>query len=274
MYEHGPSFLGYAGDHIYYFSYKGSDGPARHEPYERKYSYEGLRAAARQLASLMRGIALDHPGTDVDLIAHSQGGIVARTYLEEMAKSENVHLPRVAHFITFSSPHTGAPLASNVASLQRTSAGRWVVARASDAARSGMPIPDPLSPAVAELAPGSGLMRSLARQDIEFGTRALALSTPDDPIVPADHARYPGHENRVVPPVVAWDPHDGIVSSPVAEGLTYDFLRDSPSSCLTGWDRWGPMVGAVVSGIEGRLGSAFNLGVGAARWVGAHALVP
>jgi triacylglycerol esterase/lipase EstA (alpha/beta hydrolase family) len=55
-----------------------------------------------------------YPDADVDLLAHSQGGVVARTYLAEQASAWDPTLPRVAHLVTFAAPHQGARIASEV----------------------------------------------------------------------------------------------------------------------------------------------------------------
>lgn len=252
IYEHGPETLGYR--IVYRFSYAGTRGPDAHKPYERSETYVDIRVAARRLRVLMRRIADVHPGRSVDLIAHSQGGVVARTYLALVAGDEQ-RLPPVDHLVTFATPHRGAPAAGEVEALRdRTMTGPLLLHGAKTMSQRGLPVPDPMSPAVRQLAPGSRLMGSLADEDVSFGTRVLALAIPNDPVVPADHALYPGEQGRVVP----WTGrglggHSAIVTSEVARGIAYAFLSDRAPTCTTSWDRRGLRFGALWSGLEASL---------------------
>jgi hypothetical protein len=249
MYTYGPELLGYPHSMVYRFSYKGSRGPHLHEPYVKTDTFESIEGAAARLRTLLRRIEKRHPGVDVDLVAHSQGGVVAREYLEELAKPWNPSLPRIDHVVTFATPHQGAPLAADVPILVRDRGARAVLDGLSFWARRGGPLPDPFSPAVTELASGSPLMRRLATQDVVYGTRVLALAMPTDLAVPADHALWPGNAGRVVPPQGLWS-HVGILQSKDARAIAYNFLRDAPNSCPGMWDAWGPRMGAGISWVE------------------------
>ena len=260
IYEHGPELLGYEERDTYLFSYAGTEGPRFHRPYERRDTYMDIRTAAARLRALIRRIAGEHPGRDIDLIAHSQGGIVARTYLTQAARTGGA-LPHVDHLVTFATPHRGAPGASQVAPLRdRTATGRYLLDEMKDMSDRGLPVPDPTSPAVRQLAPGSDLMDSLAQQDFTYGTRVLALAIPNDPVVPADHALVEGEQGRVVP----WGGaglggHSAIVTSPVAHGIAYSFLSGRAPTCTTRWDAIGPRVGSLWSGIESSLATAYGV---------------
>ena len=258
LYEHGPEQLGYPASSTYRFSYAGTDGPRFHTPYSRQDTYIDIRTAAARLRALMRKIAMKHPGASVDLIAHSQGGVVARTYLTTVARSSD-GLPHVEHLVTFATPHRGAPGASQVRPLRDgTFTGRHVLAVAKGWADRGLPVPDPTSASVRQLAPGSELMSSLAREDVSFGTRVLALAVPNDPVVPADHALMPGKQGRVIPWTGAGlGGHSAIVTSPAAHGLAYSFLSDGAPSCTTSWDQVGPVIGGVWSTLERSMAPAY-----------------
>lgn len=258
LYEYGPELLGYPKSSTYRFSYAGTDGPRFHTPYTRQDTYIDIRTAAMRLRALMRRIATKHPGTSVDLIAHSQGGIVARTYLARVARTSD-RLPHVENLVTYATPHRGAPGASPVGPLRDgTLTGRQVLAAAKALADRGLPVPDPTSASVRQLAPGSALMSSLAREDVTFGTKVLALAVPNDPVVPADHALMPGEQGRVIP----WTGfglggHSAIVTSPSAHALAYAFLSDGAPSCTTRWDEVGPVIGGVWSTLERSMAPAY-----------------
>jgi hypothetical protein len=263
MYEQGPEFLGYPAKRVYDYSYKGVLGPHLHEPYETTDTFGDLRAAALKLRDLLTEIARRHPGVPVDLIAHSQGGIVARAFLELEAGSWDPGLPRIAHLVTFASPHQGAPIAGTAAGLRQTTTGRLLLGAASRYAKSGGRLPDPDSVAAEELAPGSALMNDLATRDVLWGTQVLALGIASDVVVPADRAMWPGKTSRVVAPGSQLWGHRAILSSPVARGLAHDFLRDKPAPCGGSWDAWGTRAGRAIGAAESSVPFLYRVGEGA-----------
>jgi len=249
IYEHGPEQLGYSD--VYPFSYAGVDGDDAHVPYGPRDTFEDINVAAGKLRALLIEVARRHPGRRIDLFAHSQGGIVARTLLARTASASDPDVPPIDHLVTFASPHQGAPLAGQAEGLASGPIGRAILhlaARASDA----LNLPDPRSKAVRQLAPGSELMEALAGETVAFGTRVLTLAIPNDPVVPADAALLEGAVTKVVSPRGLWG-HDAIVSSREALATAYQFLRGGPAPCRDGWDRWGPRIGRAVGWVEGRV---------------------
>ncbi|MGH2731098.1 MAG: peptidoglycan DD-metalloendopeptidase family protein [Actinomycetota bacterium] len=258
----GPAALGYPPGSIYRFSYRGANGPAFHEDYEARDTYGDLGAAAAKLRDLLARIHARHLGAGVDLIAHSQGGLIARAYLAGVAESWDPSLPHVENLVTLATPHRGAPLAGEVDDLEdHTATGGWLITGLSRLADAGAPIPDPRSVAVQQMAPGSSFLGWLAREDVTFGTRVLALSIPNDWLVPPDRARYEGKVNRVVAPA-GISGHNSIVYSTAAREFAYAWLRGAPVPCEGTWDLWGPRMGAVVEWGEG----ALDWVVGRAEW--------
>jgi hypothetical protein len=245
LYEDGGAMLGYDGERAYRFSYKGSDDASLHEPYERTETFGDIRAAAGRLRLLLERVARRHPGAQVDLIAHSQGGIVARSYLELSATAWDERLPLVDHLVTFSSPHGGAPLAAGGPVLDDSQVGHRLLDAASWWAHHGGPLPDPRAVSVEQLAPGSGLLERLDREAASFGTRVLSLAIPNDLVVPAHAAFWAPYESSVAPPR-GLNGHDAVVSSPDAVARAQAFLRDAPPTCRGAWDLWGPRVGRVI----------------------------
>jgi Peptidase family M23 len=253
LYEYGPDLLGYRRNKIFSFSYRGIHGPRLHEPYSATDTYGDLKVAAHRLRRLMIALGRRYPGVDVDLFAHSQGGLVARLYLETQAAAFDPRLPRVDHLVTLAAPNQGAPLARLPAQLGGSVVGDDILRATSRWSRSGGSIPDPLSRAVAELAPGSPLLEGLARQDVSYGTQVLTLASPLDVVVPPKRAAIPGKLNRVVPPNGLFA-HSAIVRSDAGRRIEYSFLRGGPVACRTWWDHHGPQVGAGIKWVEGRLG--------------------
>ena len=248
----GAEALGYPPERIYRYSYRGPDARDLHRPYSVLDTQGDLRSAARRLMDLLRAIGRRHPGARVDLIAHSQGGIVARAALEMMATAFDPALPAVAHLVTLATPHEGAPLAALLGDLRtRTLTGRLALSGLSRALRRGGPLPDPGAMALKQLAPGSDLLDDLAAEDIAYGTRVLALGIANDLIVSADHSDYPGKVSRVVGPEGAFG-HDALIGSVRARAKAHAFLRDAAPPCESSADRLGPLAGGAISLAERR----------------------
>lgn len=254
MYERGPELLGYSPHNIVTFSYSGTDGPGWHEPYEAGDTFIGIDAAASKLAGLLRKVARTHPGEAVDLIAHSQGGVVARAYLADIAGEWDPELPRVEHLVTFSSPHMGAPLSIVPAALHDSLVGRpalWALGGLTKL--FGGAIPDPSSQSVRDLAPHSEVLDRLGRQDILYGTRALALGTGGDLVVPADRSALPEETSRWVD-ADGLNRHSSIVGGRESLLAAHAFLRGAPG-CMEARTRV-PLLGRVIGGAQWGLGTA------------------
>lgn len=249
LYEGGGRLLGYRPADTYLFSYRGPADSSLHQPYERADTFGDIRAAARRLRRLLERIAERHPGRRVDLIAHSQGGIVARSYLQLLAKSWDDRVATVDHLVTFASPHEGAPLAAARGTLEESRAGRALMTVGSSWSKLGGPLPDPYAPSIAQLAPGSALLERLDSEAVLFGTRVLSLGIANDAVVPADHAGWRRYATRVVGPE-GWNGHERVVTSDVARSIAKAFLRDGPATCRGVWDLWGPRIGRVISAAE------------------------
>jgi Peptidase family M23 len=269
IFRYGPVMLGYRPRKVFFFSYRGTNGPHLHQPYRRSDTFGDLRVAARRLRRLMLILGRRFPGAKVDLFAHSQGGLVARLFLESQAAYWDPRMPRVAHLVTFATPQRGAPLAQMAEDLRSNDLGRKVLQAASHLAGSGLPVPDPQAPVISELAPGSPLLDGLARQDVSYGTQVLTLTTPFDALVPSDRADMRGELNRVVPPNGLFG-HSAIVRSETARRMEYSFLRGGPIACRGWWDAHGTQIGAAIDWAERRLGRALTGGVArlasAVRW--------
>lgn len=256
--DRGPAGLGYPIKRIYHFSYRGTGGPRLHEPYAPRDTWGDIEGSARRLAALLRAIRARHPGAEVDLFAHSQGGLVARAFLARVAETYDARLPRVEHLITYGTPHTGTSFAAIPGELDEgTLTGRSALDRLSEWARDDGPALDPRATSVSQMAPGSGLLRELAREDVLFGTRVLSLAMPHDVVVPVQHALYPGKDGRVLSPS-GLNGHEAVVAANEARSLSYAFLRDAPASCRGNWDEWGPVVGRGIGFAHGLVDDVYG----------------
>ena len=249
LYRHATGLLRYPDERVYLFSYEGTAGPRLHEPYRPAATFGDLRAAAAKLEDLLREVAKRHPGADVDLLAHSQGGLIARIYLQWLAGSWAADLPRVEHLVTLATSHTGAPAADLVDRAGDGVVGGVATGVLSLIARKTELFPDPKAESIAQMSPSSELNEVLATGDVAFGTRVLSLAVPDDVAVPAHRARLEHERNLTLPPTGGFA-HSRIVESPRAASVAYDFLRDAAPSCPGGWDEWGPHLGRVIEAFE------------------------
>jgi len=272
----GPEALGYDLDKVYYFSYAGNRGPRGHIPYDRTATYGSLERAGRGLRRLLARIGRAHPGSEVDLFAHSQGGLLARLSLEGLVGAWTPGLPRIEHMVTLATPHRGAPVASLPSALESSSpTGRFGARLVLDSlgrwAAHGGPIPDPGAQAVRQLAPGSGVIRRLGSHDTAFGTRFLSLAAAGDMAVPASRSDLYGATHHVVSPG-GLNAHGAIVRSDSARAYAYAFLRDAAPGCRSSWETRGRFLGGAIEFFESHLGGLYRwlddaAGGGAARAV-------
>src|SRR5262249_51119801 len=115
--------LGYADRDVAVFSYRGGQAP-RPRPLPRidrprfraQDSTGDLREATDRLRALLALIRYRNPGVAVDLIGHSQGGVIARAAVAGTDPGDP-RQPAVANLITIGSPHRGANLATGAAAI-------------------------------------------------------------------------------------------------------------------------------------------------------------
>jgi hypothetical protein len=174
-------------------------------------------------------------------------------------------MPTVESLLTFSTPHRGAPLGAVAGDLESSRLGQIALGAGAWLAGSGRARIDPTSTAVSQLAPGSTLMDSLAMGDTLFGTRVLALNLPNDPVVPADRAVFPGKQTVTVPPTGWLGGHSAIVRSPFAIRSAYNFLRGGAAECPNNWSDVATQVGWITGAFERSLPHLFDLVPGLGR---------
>jgi hypothetical protein len=238
--------LGYDGDRVVRFSYAGGRVPgsaalgdlAAHA-YEPGASQGDVHGAAQRLADLVQDVAASDPDATIDLFAHSQGGVVARLALLELAE-RGATLDRLGVVTTLGTPHKGSDLATAVVGAGTTVTGS-VGLRAADAfLGDGI---DPGAAAVRQLAENSDVVRELAREGVPGGVRLVSIAARGDLAVAAPHTEVDGATNVTVA-VSGWSAHGDVVASDEATAEMARALAGQPPAC----EGWRDVVADVVVG--------------------------
>jgi hypothetical protein len=249
--------LGYADGDVAQFSYRGGQAPgSRHlagvptTTYGPADSDGDLRVAAERFHQLLASVEAANPGVPVDVVAHSQGGVVVRAALGDD--------PAVEHVVTLGTPHHGADLATLDAALGTSAVGQ--LSQAAVAAASGGAV-DPFATAVGQLAETSGFIHDLEHRPLPTGTRVTSIAARGDLVVPALQSGLAGATDVLVP-LEGLHAHDRLPGSPEAAREIALALADQGPTCRS-------VVGDLL------LAAGISLaedGAGAAALVGGHAL--
>lgn len=211
--------LGYGPGDVAQFSYRGGQAPGprtlddiRTTGYGVDDSSGDILRAAAHLRDLLASIRTAHPGVPVDLIAHSQGGLVVRTALGEETDRHDPRLPPVEHVLTLGTPHQGADLATANAVLGGNPIGQ--LAQLAVRVVSGERV-DPTAVATAQMAETSDFVEDLRSRPLPAGARVTSIAARGDVVVPALASTLGGATNVLVP-VDGLTAHDALPGSPEA----------------------------------------------------------
>ncbi len=185
--------LGYAEDDIYRFSYEG--GTSEESPYTGRDTSTDIRESARHLRHLLERVARDHPGVRVDLIAHSQGGIVTRQALAMEADEGDPQLPPINSVVLIGAPNTGADLATAANLLGHSTSGYATQTAAAWALPRKF---DPRGDSIHQLAETSTTLARLNHTPPPAGVHVTSIGARKDTVVPARHTRLAGAHNITV----------------------------------------------------------------------------
>lgn len=218
------SALGYATEDTYDFSYRGGRNP---QPYEPKDTVRDLRDDARDLRDLLDRIAIENPGVPVDLIAHSQGGLVAREALAHDYDGPGHVMPPVEHFITLGTPHHGADAATANAWLRWTTGGRAVRRLAKELHTSF----DLTGPGMAQLSETSDFIRRINGRPPREGVAYTSIAGARDLIVPAPRARLRGATNTIIDVGSTFGTHSALPDSAAGQREVALAVAGMPPTC-------------------------------------------
>jgi len=259
--------LGYPPDHVAVFSYAGGQtGGSRQlagvpsRAYSADEADGDLRASAARFRDLLVEIRLAHPGVAVDVIAHSQGGLVVRDALGRDGDASDPRLPDIDHVITLGTPHHGADLATANRTL-----GISPVGAGGQMLLDSLGVPA-TSPAVAQLAERSGFVAEVERRRLPPGARVTSIAASGDVVVPALQSALDGATNVVVP-LTGGAAHTALPGSAAAQREVALALADQGPSCHdpAGDLRlaWAIGVGEDVAGaVLGATGAAVSVAAG------------
>ena len=221
--------LGYAPADVVRFSYSAEHGATTAEsPYTGADTSQDIRVSAQRLRRLLERLEREHPGVPIDIIAHSEGGVVARQALATETDPADPTLPPVSALVTLASPHTGFELASGLTMVGRTGVGGVAeatvdVLRPDKAALAG--------DAVHQLAESSSFLERLNRTPLPPGVKVTSVGARGDLIVPGRHTRLEGAENVVLDPPGIADQHGTLPGSPEARREVALALAGLAPSC-------------------------------------------
>lgn len=227
--------LGYAPDAVLDFSYRGG---RRWRNYSVEDTTVDLRTSARRLRDRLDQIARDNPGVPVDLIAHSQGGLVVREALWHEYDGADHRLPPIAHVVTLGTPHHGADVATAAARIL------WGVPVKGKAGR--------------QLAETSDFIRRLNRRPLPPGVRFTSIASHADAVVAAPRSRLHDATNVVINGGGGLaHAHDRLPSSAAARREVALAVADRPPTCedLAG-QLANALTGSAIATAEDRIGNA------------------
>jgi hypothetical protein len=187
--------LGYGASEVSCFSYR-----AGSPVYAAPDTTGDLHEAARELGRQLQAIGRQQPGRRVDLIAHSQGGVVVDLFLTEVYLGNEHEYPAVANVVTFASPHEGTPLANLQQTVIEHPLGKRFAQGFTTAPLGGA--------SLEQLQEGSPTIEGLQDAPRPRGVRFLSIAGSEDPAVPSSSADPPFGEKVVVQAGDAFVPDD------------------------------------------------------------------
>ena len=182
--------LGYqtAEGEVRYFSYANDGGR-----YTQDDTHRPIDESAALLAVQLRQMQREQPGREVDLIAHSQGGLVVDVFLDRYYDAGDRSFPPLGNVVTLSSPHEGAPIATVGQQVRSTRKGKAILDHLEDV----LPIPPPSSPAVQDLAEDSSVIRGVQEHGVPEHFDYTTIGATEDFVVPATNISLPGATETV-----------------------------------------------------------------------------
>jgi len=220
--------LGYGPDDVVRFSYEG--GTTAEHKYDPPVTTQDIRISARRLRQLLVRLGEEHPGVPIDILAHSQGGIVAREALAMEADRGDGRLPPINSLVLIGVPNTGTDLATAAVMLGHSGSGA-AIERLVGVVRPGGAAIDGES--MHQLAETSTLLARLNNTPLPAGVHVTSIGARTDPVVPALHTRLDGADNIVVDSGGGIFAHNELPGSPQARREVDLAIHGLPPTCQT-----------------------------------------
>jgi len=218
--------LGYQSSEVFYYSYARNGGD-----YTAADTEGSLVTAARRLGEQLRALERREPGREVDLLAHSQGGVVVTEFLEHVYHPSDPSYPPLGTVVAMASPFRGTPVATGAEDAARTLRGRALMtAGGAVADRLGVSLPDPQSVAAGELTEDAPFIHDLEHSKLPVQVQLTAIGASTDLVVPGGNARRSGADNTMITPY-AVNAHTGIVTDAAALRATRAAIEQRPLPC-------------------------------------------
>jgi alpha-beta hydrolase superfamily lysophospholipase len=214
--------LGYGADEVTFFSYATNGGR-----YDARDTYRPLMESARLLAAQLREQQRRDPGREVDLVAHSQGGVVVLAFLKLVYEPGDPAYPPLGTVVTLSSPLEGAPLATTLERVGGAPGGSGAL----DVAGDTLAMPDPNSAAVRDLAQDSAFMARLDAAPLPENIQITTIGSTYDYTVPADHATSDDAQQHTVVETFVTGGHTRVIDDEDAMRATRAALEGAPLPC-------------------------------------------
>jgi hypothetical protein len=216
--------LGYRADEVAYFSY-GPEGGS----YTKDATYAPLIESAWRLGEQLREAQRRDPGREVDLLAHSQGGVVTLAFLKLFYRADDPSFPPLGTVVTFSSPLEGAPAATLAGDFRDQAIGRAALELFHERVHG---LPDLNSAAVRDLAADSDFMKKLDATPLPEGVDLTTIGSVFDTTVPGDHATSDdAAQHTIVETGFLFDSHTNVVKDPDALRAARAALEAQPLPC-------------------------------------------
>jgi pimeloyl-ACP methyl ester carboxylesterase len=238
--------LGYAPTDVFQFSYRSdseTDGP--------RDTTGDLDAAARSLADQLQALARANPGTPIDVIAHSQGGLVARAAVV-------LHGARPALLATLGTPHHGADLATAEVGLHLTSSGADALDAVSEHLTGPVAGLDLDQRSIHQMSETSSFIERLDRAPLPPAREitTISIAVRGDHVVANHQSRLEGAANTVITTTGALNEHDGLPGAVATTDELRRALAGQQPTCRS-------LVDALADEVIGRQTSQLHDQVGA-----------
>jgi hypothetical protein len=241
--------LGYAASEVSYFSYAPDGGD-----YAAADTEGSLVTAARRLGAQLRALQRREPGREVDLLGHSQGGVVVEEFLTHVYNPSDPSYPPLGTAVAMASPLSGATGATVFDRLRRSSAGR----EALNAARAAG-LPNPNAESVAELSKHSNFMRAQAETRLPAMVQLTTIGAAQDVVAPAgDTAKRGAQRYTAIPNGL--NGHSSIVTDASALRAARAALEGRPLPCQSlASTLTGEILSTAIATAEQRIGAVATL---------------